>query len=204
MTKKVLASLVISVGILVAGVGVAYAFGTFKANQEGYRQAGSSQASRLTIRVEAGMADPTGDFVPDDPNGGFNSRGGDLNFSIKNTNNVPMRVTSIAQSTNGCATTGCTGVVSNKNNDGTFVSYGTGGSCYQWVLFNAPTNFDNWPTIAPHGTLQVNGSDTNRLGAGMIHLVPTTPQGCQGATFSMQLNVSAVEATYPSSVIVQP
>ena len=70
----------------------------------------------------------------------------------------------------------------------------TTGDCAQYVVFVTPTQFDNWPTIGPHSTLQVNGTDNNQLGAGMLHLKSTTPDGCQGATFALGLNVTASEA----------
>src|SRR5438309_1204542 len=156
MKKKFLVSVLLSIGLLVVAVGAVYAAFSFKANQEGYRQAGETQATRITMKVEAGIADPNGDFVPDDPNTG--SRGGDLTFSIRNTNNVPLRVTKVEVSTAGC-TLSCTGVTSNKNIDGTFAPIGSQGSCYQFLTFTAPSNYDNWPVIPPHGTLQVNGTD---------------------------------------------
>ncbi len=201
MKKKLLISVLSSLAIIVAAVSVAYAFGTFKASQDGFRQAGESQAGHLTIRVEAGMADANGDFIPDDQNAG--GGGGALSFSITNTSAVPVRVTKIELSTAGCVTTACLGITSNKNTDGTFSTILGGGTCYLYATFSTPTSFDSWPTIAPHGTLQVNGTDNNHLGAGMLHLVYNTPQGCQGATFAAQLNVTAAEAVFPGSV-VQP
>ncbi|SRR5712691_2687231 len=202
MKKKVLISVLGSLAIVVAAVSVAYAVGTFKANQEGFRQAGESQAAHLTIRVEAGMADANGDFIPDDLNAG--GRGGDLSFSITNTSGVPVRVTKIELSNAGCVAPTCTGITSNKNTDGTFSVALGGGSCYSNAFFVAPTSFESWPTIAPHGTLQVNGTDNYHLGAGMLHMLPTTPQGCQGATFAVQLNVTAAEAVPPAGALVQP
>ena len=201
MKKKLLISVLGSLAIVVAAVSVAYAFGTFKASQEGFRQAGESQAGHLTIRVEAGMADANGDFIPDDQFAG--GRGGDLSFSITNTSAVPVRVTKIELSTAGCVTTACTGITSNKNNEGSFSTILGNGSCYTSTSFVAPTSFESWPTIAPHGTLQVNGTDNYHLGAGMLHMAYNTPQGCQGATFAVQLNVTAAEAVFSASV-VQP
>ena len=66
MKKKVLLSVLMSLGILVVGIGAAYAINTFKANQEGFRQAGEGQAARITMRVEAGMADANSLLIPDD------------------------------------------------------------------------------------------------------------------------------------------
>src|SRR5256885_12795161 len=93
----------------------------------------------------------------------------------------------------GCASTSCTGVTSNKDATGGFAAAGNQGSCYQFLFLAAPVNYDNWPVIPPHGTLQVNGSDNSRLGAGLVHLSSTTPDGCQGASFAMQLKVTASE-----------
>src|SRR3979411_2793985 len=105
MKRKLLISVLSSIAILVGAVSVAYAIGTFKANQEGFRQAGEGQATRLTMRVEAGMADPNSDFLPDD---GFSgARGGDLSFSIKNTSDVPLRVSKIEVLPLPCATQVC-------------------------------------------------------------------------------------------------
>jgi len=202
MKKKLLISILSSLAIVVAAVSVAYAFGTFKANQEGFRQAGESQAGHLTIRVEAGMADANGDFIPDDQFAG--GRGGDLSFSITNTSAVPVRVTKIELSNVGCANTACTGITSNKNTDGTFSTILGNGSCYSSTTFVAPTSFDSWPTIAPHGTLQVNGTDNYHLGAGMLHMAYNTPQGCQGATFAAQLFVTAAEAVPNAGTLTQP
>src|SRR5437879_6333486 len=134
MKKKFLVSVLLSIGLLVVAVGAVYAAFTFKANQEGYRQAGETQATRITMKVEAGIADPNGDFIPDDPNAG-SSRGGDLTFSINNTNNLPLRVTKIEKSTAGCTFTSCNGVTSNKNGDGTFSSLVSAGNCYQYLTF---------------------------------------------------------------------
>src|SRR4030081_194030 len=103
MKRKLLISVLSSIAILVGAVSVAYAIGTFKANQEGFRQGGEGQATRLTMRVEAGMADPNSDLVPDD-NNPFSQRGGDLSFSIKNTSDVPLRVTKIEGSPVPCVT----------------------------------------------------------------------------------------------------
>ena len=203
--KKFLISVLSSVGILVVGVGVAYAAFTFKANQEGFRQGGDGQATRLTMRVEAGMADANSDLIPDDPNVSSSSnRGGALSFSIENTSNVPLRVTKLELATQACGTGTCPGVTSNKNNDGTFATVLGSGSCSQWVSFNSPISFEAWPTIGPHSTLQVNGTDNNRLGAGMIHLNSNTGQGCQGATFALTLNVTAIEFTQPAGGFALP
>src|SRR5256886_2270623 len=202
MKKKLLISVLGSLAIVVAAVSVAYAFGTFKASQEGFRQAGESQAGHLTIRVEAGMADANGDFIPDDQFAG--GAGGALSFSITNTSAVPVRVTKLELSTAGCTNTACTGITSNKNTDGSFSTILGNGSCYSSTSFTAPTSFDSWPTIAPHGTLQVNGTDNYHLGAGMLHMAYNTPQGCQGATFAAQLNVTAAEAVPSNGTLTQP
>src|SRR5256885_8311588 len=101
MKKKLLISVLGSLAIIVAAVSVAYAFGTFKASQDGFRQAGESQAGHLTIRVEAGMADANGDFIPDDQNAG--GRGGAPRFSISNTSALAVRGTEIGLSTAGCS-----------------------------------------------------------------------------------------------------
>ena len=200
MKKKLLISVLGSLAIVVAAVSVAYAVGTFKANQEGFRPAGEGQAARLTMRVEAGMADANSDLVPDDSNASvFNpSPGGALSFSIKNTNEIPLRVTKVEQAFSFCYVnanpSSCPIVTSNKNTSGSYDSSGAG-DCKQYVTFVAPGSYDNWPTIAPHSTLQVNGTDNNRLGAGMIHLTNATAQGCQGAVFALTLNVTAVEWT---------
>src|SRR2546421_5675036 len=166
MKKKLLISVLGSLAIVVAAVSVAYAVGTFKASQEGFRPAGEGQAARLTMRVEAGIADPNSDLVPDDVNASTTnpSRGGGLTFSIKNTSNVPLRVTKIELVPVPCAFPPCSSAVSNKSGNGNFYSQG-GGDCGSYVSFTAPTYFDSWPTIAPHSTLQVNGTDNNRLGA---------------------------------------
>src|SRR5256885_10091354 len=117
MKKKLLISVLGSLAIVVAAVSVAYAFGTFKASQEGFRQAGESQAGHLTIRVEAGMADANGDFIPDDQNAG--GRGGAPSFSITNTSAVPVRVTKIEVSTAGCSNTACKGYTLHKKKERT-------------------------------------------------------------------------------------
>ena len=207
MKKKLLLSVLTSLGILVVGIGAAYAFNTFKANQEGFRPAGEGQAARLTMRVEAGMADANSVLIPDDAQYPQFSPGGALSFSIQNSSDLPLQVTKIDAVTRTCGVppnfTQCQVVASNKNTDGTFSTILGGGSCYQDTFLVAPTSFESWPTIAPHGTLQVNGTDNYHLGAGMIHMVFNTPQGCQGATFAAQLNVTAAEAVLPGSV-VQP
>src|SRR5881392_3316651 len=204
MKKKFVISVLLSLGIIVVGIGAAYAAFTFKANQEGFRQGGAAEATRVTMRVEAGMADANSDFVPDDGSG--SSPGGDLTFAIENTTNVPLAVTQIDLATytsTVCGGTTCPFISSNKNGTGLFVTQGAG-DCSQYVTITPPTNFSNWPIIAPHSTLQVNGHDNNRLGAGMIHLSSGTAQGCQGATFAANLKVTAYELTRPASYPVEP
>ena len=203
MKKKLLLSVLTSLGIVAVGIGAAYAAYTFKANQEGFRQAGQGQAARLTMRVEAGMADAASDLVPDDYYQPASSPGGALSFSIQNTSGIPLQVTKVELVSQTCGTKTCLLVRSNKNGDGTFASAGSG-DCSQYVMFVAPTSFENWPTIGPHSTLQVNGTDNNHLGAGMIHLANGTSQGCQGALFALTLNVTAVEATQPPGYPAQP
>ncbi|TME54376.1 MAG: hypothetical protein E6I60_07850 [Chloroflexi bacterium] len=206
MKKKFLVSVLLSLGIVVLGVGMAYAAWTFKANQEGFRQGGAAQATHVTIRVEAGMADPNSDFVPDDGNANLTSPGGALTFAIENTSNVPLAVTQIdvvnVQSTT-CGGTVCPLISSNKNGTGAFVAGGNG-DCKQWASITPPSSYLNWPIIAPHSTLQVNGTDNNRLGAGMIHLSSSTAQGCQGATFGVNLKVTAYELTRQPGSQVEP
>jgi hypothetical protein len=200
MKRKLLISVLSSLAIVLGAFGFAYAAGTFKASNEGFRPAGAGQAMRLTMRVEAGMADANSDLVPDDIYASAISPGpgGALSFSIKNTNDVPLRVTKVEQATGFCYVNSqqslCPIVTSNKNGAGTYDASGTG-DCKQYVTFLAPGSYDNWPTIAPHSTLEVNGTDNNRLGAGMIHLTNATAQGCQGAVFALTLNVTAVEWT---------
>ena len=205
MKKKFLVSVLLSLGIVVLGVGMAYAAWTFKANQEGFRQGGAAEATRVTMRVEAGMADANSAFVPDDSSAPSNP-GGDLTFAIENTSDVPLAVTQIDLATytsTACGGTQCPLIGSNKNGTGAFVTQGAG-DCKQYVTITSPTSFLNWPIIAPHSTLQVNGQDNNRLGAGMIHLAYTTAQGCQGATFTVNLNVTAYEWTRPAGFPVEP
>ena len=214
MKRKFLISLLSSVGILIVGIGVAYATGTFKANQEGYRQAGESQAARLTMQVEAGTADANSDFVPDSNQCSVTNPcpGGALSFSIANTSDLPIRVTQIAQATFGCGFGGqCTIQSSNKNGNGTFAARNADGTftsgsgdCQQYLTFVAPSNFDPWPTIGPHSTLQVNGTDNSQLGAGLIHLTSSTPSGCEGAIFNLGLKVTATEATQAGGYPPQP
>lgn len=209
MKKKLLISVLSSLAIIVAAVSVAYAFGTFKANQSGFRQGGVGQAAEVTMRVEAGLADANSALLPDTSLCAFSTAnfctGGALSFSITNTSEFPLRVTGITLGTSVCFVNGsasqCPMVTSNKNGFGQFVQLGTNGAppsttgdCAQYVQFVAPTQFDNWPTIGPRSTLQVNGTDNNQLGAGMLHLKSTTPDGCQGATFALELNVTASEA----------
>jgi hypothetical protein len=207
MKRKLLISVLSSVAIVVGAVSVAYAVGTFRASQEGFRQAGEGQAARLVMRVEAGMADANSDLLPDSSNCGNTGNlcpGGALTFSITNSSDVPLRVTQIALAMSPCGFGGtCPAITSNKFHDGSFVVLDSNGAppangtgdCNQYVAFVPPANFYNWPTIGPHTTLHVNGTDNNQLGAGMIHLATSTPQGCQGATFAIGLNVTATEVT---------
>ncbi len=202
MKKKFVVSVLLSIGIIVVGIGAAYAAFTFKANQEGFRQGGAAEATRVTMRVEAGMADANSDFVPDDSSAPSNP-GGDLTFAIENTSDVPLVVTQIDLATTACGSTQCPLISSNKNGTGSFATQGAG-DCKQYVTYASPTTFGNWPIIAPHSTLQVNGHDNNRLGAGMIHLSSGTAQGCQGATFTVNLKVTAYEFTRPAGYPVEP
>jgi hypothetical protein len=193
MSKKLLLSVLMSLGIVVGGFGLAYAFGTFNAIQQGFRQGGEGQAARLTMQVEAGTADGNSQFLPDAAFG--SSPGGALQFAITNTSDFPIRVTAIAQSTTACGPNQCNVQSSNKNTDGTYATPPVSGTCANDLYFSAPTSFANWPTIGPHSTLQVNGSDNNQLGAGMIHMSSITPDGCQGALFTVGLKVTATETS---------
>jgi hypothetical protein len=198
MTKKVLLSVLMSVGIVVGGFGVAYALGTFNAIQQGFRQGGEGQAARITMTVEAGSGDANSQFLPDNSSCSQSSPcpGGALAFAITNTSDFPIRVSAISQAIVFCGTAGtCDVKSSNKNTDGTFPTAPNSGSCVNDMFLTPPTDFRGWPTIAPHSTLQVNGTDNNQLGAGMIHLFNGTPDGCQGALFTVGLNVTATEQT---------
>jgi hypothetical protein len=208
--KKLLPSVIASLAILIGGFGLVYAFGTFNAVQQGFRQAGAAQAVHLTMQVEAGLADPNSDLIPDTSSCIPSCPGGALSFAITNQSDLPIRVTQLAQATFTCGSSQCPLINSNKNTDGSFVTHNADGSqtavgsCAVSAAFVAPPNFDNWPTIAPHSTLQVNGTDNSQLGAGLIHLFSTTPQGCQGALFTIQLKVTATEAVAAPGPPVQP
>jgi hypothetical protein len=197
MRKKVLLSVLMSIGIVVGGFGFAYAFGTFSAIQQGFRQGGEGQAARITMTVEAGSGDANSQFLPDNSICSTSNPcpGGALAFAITNTSDFPIRVSAIAQATVPCGLGTCNSASSNKNTDGTFATPPASGSCNNYLFFTAPGGFASWPTIAPHSTLQVNGTDNNQLGAGMIHLANSTPDACQGALFTVGLNVTATEVT---------
>ena len=193
MTKKLLISVLMSVGIVAGSFGIAYAVGTFSAIQQGFRQAGEGQAARVTMQVEAGTADGNSDFLPDSAFPFPPGPGGALDFAITNTSDFPIRVTQIAQSTVPCGSQQCAAQSSNKNSDGTYAIPPLSGTCVASLFVTPPTQFANWPTIGPHSTLHVNGTDNNQLGAGMVHLNNGTPNGCQGALFAVGLNVTAIE-----------
>lgn len=193
MSKKLLLSVLMSLGIVVGGFGLAYAFGTFSAIEQGFRPGGEGQAARVTMTVEAGTADGNSQFLPDSAVG--TSPGGALQFAITNTSDFPIRVTKIDQSTATCGFGTCPAQASNKNSDGTYPTPPLGGNCAIYLFFTPPAGFANWPTIGPHSTLQVNGTDSNQLGAGMIHMNTNTPDGCQGALFTVGLKVTATEVT---------
>jgi hypothetical protein len=204
-----------SAGFILGSFGVAYALSNMKAIQEGFRQGGDSQAARLSMRVEAGLADQDGLFVPDSAacagGGGFPNTcaGGTLSFSIQNTSKIPLRVNNLYAPTIPCGIGAlCPVVRSNKNTDGTFAPIGLNGSqngtCASFLTFVAPANFNHWPIIPSHSTLQVNGTDTNRLGTGLAHLNSDTPQGCQGATFILNLLVDATDAAPPNQYFNAP
>jgi hypothetical protein len=58
-----------------------------------------------------------------------------------------------------------------------------------------PKPLIQWPRIAGRSTLEVDGSAYGGLGAGMVHLSPATPSNCQGATISVNLTVTAADAS---------
>lgn len=195
MTKKLLISVLMSVGIVAGSFGIAYAVGTFSAIQQGFRQAGEGQAAKVTMQVEAGTADGNSDFLPDSAFPFPPGPGGALDFAITNTSDFPIRVSSIAQSMVPCGPSQCAAQSSNKNTDGTYAIPPLSGTCASSLFVTPPTQFANWPTIGPHSTLHVNGTDNNQLGAGMVHLFNNTPNACQGALFAVGLNVTATEVT---------
>jgi hypothetical protein len=194
MRRKLFVSLLVAATASVVVIGTVFAASLWTAGQKGFHQEGSGQAAQLRIRVEAGIADPTSTLVPEtDPGACITitvpcGPGGALAFTIDNTGNMPLRVTGLT----ALCISGCT--LSNKNTDGTFPVTGTG-SCGTYGIFVAPSTFKGWPIIPAHATLQVNGTDNNALGAGMLHLRADTPQGCQGATYQVQLTVTAQDAS---------
>ena len=148
----------------------ALAQSAFQAVQGGYSQSGTAQASRLTIQVEAGVADQSVPLLPDP------GPGGALAFSITNTSAVPLQVTALAMAAGGKVT-------SDQS------------ACAAYASFTAPDlSARPWPPIPPHETLKVNGSDVNQLGLGLIHLAADTPSSCQGAHFQIPLTVTAQAA----------
>lgn len=194
MGRKLLVSLLVAATASLVVIGTVFAASLWVAGQKGFHQEGSGQAAKLSIRVEAGIADPTSTLVPENDPGSCITittpcgPGGALAFTIENTGNMPLRVTGVlAPCLFGC-------LLSNKNADGTFVTNGNG-NCGSSGIFVGPSNFNNWPIIPAHATLQVNGTDNNALGAGMLHLRSATPQGCQGATYQVPLTVTAQDAS---------
>lgn len=195
MRKRLLLSVLMSIGIVVGGFGLAYAFGTFNASQQGFRQFGEGESARITMQVEAGTPDGDSALVPDGSSCVPASvcPGGALDFTITNTSDFPIAVTGISGVTSGFPAV--LQAWSNKNEDGS-LGYNPGSpNCGTHVTLRTPADFRTWPTIAAHATLHVNGTDTNQLGAGMLHLNNSTPDGCQGALYAVRLNVTATEAT---------
>jgi hypothetical protein len=217
-------------GIVTMGVGgFVLATVIYKANEKGSNQGAGGQATTLTIRVEAGLADPSAILIPDFSTGGCPvvpstfvphpapastvCPGGAIGFSVENTSDIPLRVTDVEQ--RACVnnavyppTSSPCPFTSDKNTDGSwaYLPIATG-SCAQFASFNAPVLNPAdygvghpWPVIPAHSTLQVNGSDGNALGAGLLHLSPDTPSACQGATYQVPLDVTAQDvraAAYP-------
>jgi len=203
MRKRwMLAPAVLAVGLAAATIG-ALADSQFAAQVTGSRPWGEAQATRVTIRVEAGL-DANQVFVPDGQNCSLTStnpacQGGALVFSIENQSNVPLRVAGISQGSVGSCS-----ALSDKREDGTFTfltcspssTSPPSQSCALATIFVAPNFFTHpWPVIPPHGTLEVNGTDNSALGRGMIHLSNVTPSGCEGASFYIPLNITAFDAT---------
>jgi hypothetical protein len=141
--------------------------------------------------------------------------GGALNFTIQNTSDVPLSVVRIEAAV---PPTPATIFSSDKFTSGTFAPDQISGDCKFVARYQAPDIVDAngghsnastgvppisnnqinsrpWPIIPPHGTLAVNGTDANQLGLGMIHLDSFAANGCQGATFSTSLIVTAQDAT---------
>ena len=218
MNKKLLIGGALG-GIVTMGVGgFVVATVIYKANEKGINQGGGGQATTLTIRVEAGLADPSSVLVPDISGtncpivpinavphpapSSVQCPGGALSFSVQNTSDIPLRVTDVEQRI--CPTqgnlSGLCAFTSDKNADGTWAFDGVTGGCAAYASFNAPllnpqdVGGSPWPVIPAHSTLQVNGSDANALGAGLLHLSPTTPSRCQGATYQVLLDVIAQDA----------
>lgn len=154
----------------------AFAQSLFLATQGGYRQAGTAQASKLTIQVEAALPDGHVLLLPDATACGKTCPGGALAFSVTNTGEVPLKVVAVAQT------------------DGAKISSDRP-TCAASASFAPPDLAARpWPLIPPHATLQVTGSDSYQLGLGLIHLAPNTPNDCQGATFTVPISVSAEAA----------
>ena len=178
--QRTLLTGLLAAGAVALGAAVpALAESAFQAAQGGSHQSGSAQATRLGIRVEAGLADQAVPLYPDP------APGGAVSFSITNTGDVPLRVSGVAVAEGAK-------INSDRNADGSAASGGQGGSCAPFASFTAPDLAARpWPPIPPHETLKVNGSDTNRLGLGLIHLSAETPSACQGANFQVPLAITA-------------
>src|SRR5690349_14774590 len=101
MGRKLLVSLLVAAAASLVVIGTVFAASLWTAGQKGFHQQGGGQAAKLSIRVEAGLADPTSTLVPEDA---FTScfatpcgPGGALAFTIENTGNIPLRVTGVSQ-----------------------------------------------------------------------------------------------------------
>jgi hypothetical protein len=178
--------------------GMAFGQSSWTAKQEGFRQWGTALGSTLKIKVEAGLPGAGDLLLPDNgvcPGAG-NCAGGALSFSITNPTDVPLSVTDVAVQTRcfgyPCVPAPVLGSsVYECMSHMQFVAPRPAG---QTPLPSEPLSLSSWPILAPHSTLQVNGSDYGGLGNHMLHLDYTTPDSCQGASFVVGLVVTAKDA----------
>src|SRR5207247_5336430 len=118
---------------------------------------------------------------------------GSLAFTIQNTGNFPLKVTSLSEE-QGTET-------STKD----YFDSGLGASvpCAAKMYFNDAFDTSSWPVLAPGASLYVdpNGSDSLYpagswvSGAHMIGLDADTSNECMGSQFSVPVQVHATDAS---------
>jgi len=138
---------------------------------------GNAQAQTLSFVVTATVSpSPTSTFYPGGP-------GAALTFTVQNTNPYPITVTGAVEHSGGA--------VSTSGGKGTCTAPGGATFNATYVGMTGTGTGTGGLTVAGSGTITVTIGTTASTSTSAIALAADTADGCQGATYSVPLDVTA-------------